>query len=203
MPPPRRAVQDRARSPAGPSLWEGGLEARGRRFAIVAARFNQFVVEGLVSGAQETLLRLGAAGEDIALARVPGAFEIPPVARRLVKSGRFDAVICLGAVIRGATPHFDYVAGEAARGVAEVARKADIPVIFGILTTDTVEQAVDRSGAKSGNKGAEAALAAVEMVNLYRLLPGKAEEEPAEDRAPARRSSRARAPRRTRRGGRK
>ena len=141
------------------------------RVAIVAARFNEFVVDRLIAGARETLERLGVGAPDIDLVRVPGSFEVPPVARRLARSGRYDAVICLGAVIRGATPHFDYVAGESARGVAEVAREADVPVIFGILTTDTVEQAVDRAGAKAGNKGAEAALAAVEMADLYRRLP--------------------------------
>jgi 6,7-dimethyl-8-ribityllumazine synthase len=157
-------------SSTGPLL-EGSFDARGKRFAIVAARFNESIVERLIRGAQEMLVRLGARAGDITLCRVPGSFEVPPVARRLARTGRFDAVVCLGAVIRGATPHFDYVAGEAARGVARAAQKSDIPVIFGILTTDTVEQAMDRSGAKSGNKGADAAMAAVEMANLYRLLP--------------------------------
>jgi 6,7-dimethyl-8-ribityllumazine synthase len=145
--------------------------ARGLRFALVASRFNERVVERLIDGARGALLELGAAPGRIALFRVPGAFEIPQVARRLALSDRYDAVVCLGAVVRGETPHFDYVAGEAARGVARAAQKSDIPVIFGILTTDTVEQAMDRSGAKSGNKGADAAMAAVEMANLYQLLP--------------------------------
>jgi 6,7-dimethyl-8-ribityllumazine synthase len=156
---------------------EGKLDAGGKRFALVAARFNNFIVERLVSGARDALERLGAAPGDIALVRVPGAFEVPPVARRLAGSGRFDAVICLGAVIRGDTPHFDYVASESARGVADVAREAPVPVIYGILTTDSVEQAVDRAGAKAGNRGSEAAMAAVEMTNLYRVIEGGAVEE--------------------------
>jgi 6,7-dimethyl-8-ribityllumazine synthase len=186
-----------AGAPPAEPRWEGNLEARGKRFALVASRFNDFVVDRLVAGARETLLRLGAAPGDIFLCRVPGAFEIPAVAARLAGAGRFDAVICLGAVIRGSTPHFDYVAGESARGVAEVARQAPIPVIYGILTTDTVEQAVDRAGAKAGNKGSEAALAALEMANLYRSLPGGRPERggpPVSDGAlgprPARRSRR-------------
>jgi len=155
--------------------WEGKLDASGWRFALLAARFNNFIVERLVAGARDALVRLGAAPSDIVVVRVPGAFEIPPVARRLAASGRHDAVICLGAVIRGDTPHFDYVAGESARGVAEAAREATVPVIYGILTTDSVDQAVDRAGAKAGNKGAEAALAAVEMVNLYRAIEAGSE----------------------------
>ncbi len=168
---------------------EGSLDARGMRLALVAARFNGFVVERLIGGARDALVRLGVAAEDIALVRVPGAFEIPPVARRLAMSGRFDAVVCLGAVIRGATPHFDYVAGESARGVAHVARESPVPVIYGILTTDSVEQAVDRAGAKAGNKGADAAQAAVEMANLYRVLPAPARDD--EPRASPERSRRA------------
>lgn len=160
-------------APEPETLWEGSLDASGKRFAIVASRFNEFIVERLLAGARETLLRLGVAPGDLAVARVPGALEIPAVARRLIQSGRFDAVICLGAVIRGSTPHFDYVAAESARGVAELSRKGPIPVIYGILTTDTVEQAADRAGAKAGNRGSDAAMAAVEMANLYRVLPGK------------------------------
>jgi 6,7-dimethyl-8-ribityllumazine synthase len=157
-------------SPSTGPVLEGSLDARGKRFAIVAARFNESIVERLITGAVEMLVRLGARAEDVTLCRVPGSFEVPPVARRLAGSGSFDAVVCLGAVIRGATPHFDYVAGESARGVARAAQKAKIPVVFGILTTDTVEQAMDRAGVKSGNKGADAAMAAVEMANLYQLL---------------------------------
>ena len=153
---------------------EVDLDARGLRFALVASRFNDSVVERLIAGARETLGRLGAEGEDIELVRVPGAFEVPPVAGRLARSGRFAAVICLGAVIRGETPHFDYVAGESARGVAQVGLTAPVPVIFGILTTDSLEQAVERAGGKAGNKGSDAAAAAVEMASLYRQLPGTA-----------------------------
>jgi 6,7-dimethyl-8-ribityllumazine synthase len=150
--------------------YEGKLRAEGKRFAIVASRFNGFVVERLVEGARGTLERLGASPDAIWVAHVPGAFEIPAVAGRLARSGKFDAVICVGAVIRGDTPHFDYVAGEAAKGIAQAARENQVPVIFGVLTTDTVDQAVERAGAKAGNKGAEAAAAAVEMASLYDAL---------------------------------
>lgn len=149
---------------------EGDLDARGKRFAIVASRFNESVVDRLLAGARETLERRGAAPGAIAVYRVPGALEIPPVARRLVKGRRFDAVICLGAVIRGATPHFEYVAAESARGVADAGQKGRVPVIFGVLTTNTVRQAVDRARPGPGNKGAEAALAALEMASLYASL---------------------------------
>ena len=149
---------------------EGDLKAGGKRFAIVASRFNDFVVEHLVRGVEGTLVKLGASTNDISVFHVPGAFEIPPVATALSRSGKFDAVICLGAVIRGATPHFDYVAGEAAKGIAQAARESPVPVIFGVLTTDTVEQAIERAGAKAGNKGADAAMTAVQMANLYDIL---------------------------------
>jgi len=149
---------------------EGSLKADGKRFALVASRFNEFVVEPLVRGAEGMLLKLGTSAEDISLFHVPGAFEIPAVARRLAHSGRFDAIVCLGAVIRGATPHFDHVAGEAAGGVAAVSRESPVPVIFGVLTTDSVEQAIERAGSKAGNKGADAAVAAVQMTNLFALL---------------------------------
>jgi 6,7-dimethyl-8-ribityllumazine synthase len=153
--------------------YEGSLQAKGKRFALVASQFNEFVVEPLVRGAEGTLLKLGAGKEDISLFFVPGAFEIPAVARQLAHSGKFEAVVCLGAVIRGATPHFDHVAGEAASGIAAVAREAPVPVIFGVLTTDSVEQAIDRAGAKAGNKGSDAATAAVQMANLFALLQEK------------------------------
>ncbi len=178
-----------ADTPAEPRTIEGDLDATGMKFAIVAARFNDYVVDRLITGARETLERLGVPGGAVTVVRVPGSFEIPPMARRLAHSGGFDAVICLGAVIRGATAHFEYVAGEAARGVAQVAFKADIPVIFGILTTDTVVQAVDRAGAKAGNKGSEAAMAAVEMASLYRKMAGEAAP-PARPRRPANRRTR-------------
>ncbi len=141
------------------------------RFAVVEARFNQFVVDSLVAGAREGLRRHGVAEDAVDLAWVPGSFEIPLAAKRLASSGKYAAVICLGAVIRGDTDHYDHVAGAAATGVAQAALATGVPVIFGILTCDTLEQAINRAGAKSGNKGFEAALAAIEMANLLRLLP--------------------------------
>ncbi len=140
------------------------------RFAIVSARFNEFIVDALVGGAKNALSRHGVTEERITHVRVPGAFELSPVCLRLAKSGKFDAVIALGCVIRGATAHFDYVAGEAARGIAAAGEQSGKPVIFGVLTTDTIEQAIERSGTKAGNKGAEAATCAIEMVNLARIL---------------------------------
>ncbi len=149
---------------------EGELSARDVRIACVAARFNGFVVEPLLRGALDALNRHGVTDKQIEIVRVPGAFEIPIVARKLALSRRFDAVIALGAVIRGDTPHFDYVAGECAAGLARVALESAVPVAFGVLTTDTVEQATDRAGGKEGNKGADAALTAIEMVSLLRKL---------------------------------
>ncbi len=148
----------------------GALSGKGLRVAIVAGRFNGFIVERLVEAAIDTLERVGADREKIVVARCPGAFEIPSVARRLIETGRFNAVICLGAVIRGATPHFDYVAGECAKGISKLAHSASIPVIFGVLTTETIEQAIERAGTKAGNKGADAAMAAVEMANLFEQI---------------------------------
>lgn len=148
----------------------GEVSARGVRIAIVASRFNAFIVERLIEGALDVLRRTGGQAASATVIRCPGAFEIPPLARRCADSGRFDAILCLGAVIRGSTPHFDYVAGEAAKGIAQVAMSAKVPVIFGVLTTDTIEQAVERAGTKAGNKGADAALAALEMVSLYRQI---------------------------------
>jgi 6,7-dimethyl-8-ribityllumazine synthase len=148
---------------------EGDLDASGLKFGIVVSRFNEFITEHLLSGVVDVLVKHGANESDIEVVRVPGAFEIPLVAKKLCSRGN-DVVVCLGAVIRGGTPHFDYVAGEAARGVAMVAREADIPVMFGVLTTDDVEQAADRAGGKCGNKGEEAALAAIEMATLYKKL---------------------------------
>jgi len=145
---------------------EGKLSAEGKKIAIVAGRFNNLISTKLVNGAQDCFTRHGGAEKDLHVYWVPGAFEIPYTAKRLVKSGKFDAVICLGAVIRGATPHFDYVAGEAAKGVAQIGLDADMPVIFGVLTTDSIEQAIERAGTKSGNKGWDATLAAIEMINL-------------------------------------
>ena len=149
---------------------QGQLDAKGKRFAIIAANFNEAIVDRLIAGASGMLRKLGARAEDITLVRVPGAFEIPPVALRLGRSGSFDAVICLGAVIRGATPHFEHVAGESARGIAHAARESPVPVVYGVLTTDTIEQAVERAGTKAGNKGADAAAAAVEMADLYAAI---------------------------------
>lgn len=150
--------------------YEGKLKADGKRFAIVASRFNHLIVERLVQGAAGQLQKLGASADAISAFYVPGAFEIPAVAGRLAQSKQFDAVICLGAVIRGETPHFDYVAGESAKGIAQVASDSPVPVIYGILTTETVGQAMDRAGGKAGNKGSDAAQAAVEMVNLFELI---------------------------------
>lgn len=146
------------------------MNATGHRAVIVASRWNDFMVSRLVAGARETLLRHGASEDDIDMAWVPGAFELPLAARRLAGTGRYDAVICVGAVIRGATPHFDYVAGAAATGIGRVADDTGVPVLFGVITADTVEQAVERSGSKAGNKGVEAASAAIEMVNLLRQM---------------------------------
>ncbi len=145
---------------------EGNLSAEGKKFGIIVARFNSFIGERLLEGAMDTLIRSGASDNDIEVLRVPGAYEIPLVAQKMAKSGRYDAVICLGAVIRGATPHFDFVANEAAKGIAQASMDADLPIIFGILTTDTIEQAIERAGTKAGNKGADCAMTAIEMVNL-------------------------------------
>ena len=150
---------------------EGSLVVpKGARFGIVASRFNHFVVDRLVEGALDALVRHGAQAQNVTLVRVPGAWELPLVARRLAGSEKLDAVIALGAVIRGATPHFDYVAGEAAGGLGSAAHASAVPIIFGVLTTDTIEQAIERAGTKSGNKGWDAAVTAVEMVALGRAL---------------------------------
>ncbi len=151
-------------------LTEGDLIARDLRFALVVSRFNDFVVDPLVRGAVDALKRHGATEKQIEIVRVPGAFDIPVVARKLAQSRRYEALVALGAVIRGQTPHFDYVAGECASGLARIALESGVPIGFGVLTTDTVEQAVDRAGGKAGNKGADAALAALEMANLLRRL---------------------------------
>lgn len=151
--------------------FQGDLEARGRRFAIVASRFNALVVERLVEGAEACFMRHGIQPDDIDLAWVPGAFEIPSIARRLAASGTYDAVVCLGAVIRGDTPHFELVSGEAARGIREAGEETGVPVVFGVLTTETFEQAADRAGGKHGNKGWDAAMAAIEMSSLLEQLP--------------------------------
>ncbi|HKL27160.1 MAG TPA: 6,7-dimethyl-8-ribityllumazine synthase [Desulfuromonadales bacterium] len=151
-----------------PKTIEGTLDAKGLKVGLLVSRFNSFVSERLVEGAVDALVRHGAKDGDISVARVPGAFEIPAAARQMLRSGHFDAIVCLGAVIRGATPHFDYVSAEVSKGVAAVAMDADIPVTFGVLTTDTLEQAIERAGSKAGNKGFDAAMAAIEMANLYK-----------------------------------
>ncbi len=149
---------------------EGKLIATGLKFAIVISRFNELIGNKLLSGAMDALVRHGAADSEITVAWVPGAFEIPVVAQKLASSQKYDAVICLGAVIRGATPHFDYVAAEVSKGIAKVGLDTGVPVIFGVLTTDTIEQAVERAGAKAGNKGWDAAVAAIEMANLAKVV---------------------------------
>jgi 6,7-dimethyl-8-ribityllumazine synthase len=156
--------------PSDHKIIEGELTVRDLRFACVAARFNDLVVDALVRGAIDTLKRHGASDKQIEIVRVPGAFEIPLVIRKLAQSRRYDALIALGAVIRGQTPHFDYVAGECASGLARIGLETGLPIAFGVLTTDTVEQAMDRAGGKAGNKGADAALCAIEMANLLRRL---------------------------------
>ena len=152
--------------------FEGMLTGRGRHFGIVVSRFNQFIGARLLDGAVDGLLRHEVDRHAIDIAWVPGAFEIPLAARKMVRTGNYDAVICLGAVIRGATPHFDYVSAEVSKGIASVGLEAGVPVTFGVLTTDTIEQAVERAGAKSGNKGFEAAMTALEMANLLTELDG-------------------------------
>jgi 6,7-dimethyl-8-ribityllumazine synthase len=149
---------------------EGNLNGSGRKIGIVVARFNSFISEKLLDGAIDSLVRSGVNTDDIVVARVPGAFEIPLVAQKMARSGKHDAVICLGAVIRGATPHFDYVAGEVAKGTAQVMLDAGVPVMFGVLTTETIEQAIERAGTKAGNKGSDVAIAALEMINLLDVV---------------------------------
>ncbi|MDD5155497.1 MAG: 6,7-dimethyl-8-ribityllumazine synthase [Candidatus Omnitrophica bacterium] len=149
---------------------EGNLIAKGKKFSIIASRFNDFITKELVSGCIDALVRHGVAENDITIAWAPGAFEIPTVALRMAKSKSTDAVICLGTVIRGATPHFDYIASEVAKGVSKVSLDSGLPVIFGIITADTIEQAIERAGTKDGNKGKDAAISAIEMVNLLDQL---------------------------------
>ena len=151
-------------------IFEGKLVSEGTKVGIVCARFNEFIVSRLLSGCEDTLLRHGVQAEDITVAWVPGAFEIPLIASKMARCGRYDAVIALGAVIRGATSHYDYVCSEVAKGVASAALNSDVPVMFGVLTTDTLEQAIERAGTKAGNKGAECAQSAIDMVNLIRAL---------------------------------
>ena len=153
-----------------PKFHEAKLSAEGKKFALVVGRFNDFITEKLLSGALDALVRSGAADEDLEVVKVPGAFEIPLVAKKMANTKRFDAVICLGAVIRGSTPHFDYIGAEVSKGVAMAGMESEIPIIFGVITTDTIEQAIERAGTKAGNKGWSAAIAAVEMANLFELI---------------------------------
>jgi 6,7-dimethyl-8-ribityllumazine synthase len=155
-----------------PKILEANLIAEGKKFGIVVSRFNDFITAKLVDGALDALVRCGAADQDIEVAKVPGAFEIPLLAKKMAGSGRYDAVICLGAVIRGATPHFEYIAAESAKGVAKISLESDIPISYGIITTDTIEQAIERAGSKSGNKGYDAAVTALEMANLVAQISG-------------------------------
>jgi 6,7-dimethyl-8-ribityllumazine synthase len=149
---------------------EGKLDASGFRFGIVVSRFNSFISDRLVEGALDALTRHGAEADGVQIVRVPGAYEIPMTAKKMVETSRYDAVICLGAVIRGATPHFDYVSAEVSKGIAAVSLDSGVPVTFGVLTTDNLEQAIERAGSKAGNKGFDAAVSAIEMVNLFKAL---------------------------------
>lgn len=151
-------------------IWEGALAAKGFTFGIVVSRFNEFISARLLEGALDALRRHGAEEDRISVVRVPGSFEIPLTAKRLAASGRYDAVVCLGAVIRGATPHFNYIAAEVSKGVAAASLETGVPIAFGVLTTDSIEQAVERAGTKGGNKGFDAACSAIEMANLFREL---------------------------------
>jgi 6,7-dimethyl-8-ribityllumazine synthase len=161
-----------------PQIIEAGLTAQGKKFGIIAARFNDFITARLVDGALDALVRSGALDNDITLVKVPGAYEIPLVAQKMARQKKYDAIICLGAVIRGATTHYDYVCAEVSKGIAAVSLDADVPVMFGILTTETIEQAIERAGTKAGNKGFDVAMGAIEMANLCQDLctnPEKAE----------------------------
>ena len=153
-----------------PRYIEGKLDATGLKFGIIVGRFNSFIGERLLEGALDALLRHGAADGDLTVVRVPGAFEIPLAAQKMVQTGNYDAVICLGAVIRGSTPHFDYVASEVSKGIAQASLQSGVPIAFGVLTTDTIEQAVERAGTKAGNKGFDAAVTAIETVNMLKGL---------------------------------
>jgi len=153
-----------------PEIIEGKLEAKGYRFGLIVSRFNSFICERLLEGAIDTLTRHGADPKQLTVVRVPGAFEIPLLAKKMVAAGKYDAVICLGAVIRGGTPHFEYVSAEVTKGIASVSLDSGLPIAFGVLTTDSVEQAIERAGTKAGNKGVEAAMSAIEMVNLLKAI---------------------------------
>jgi 6,7-dimethyl-8-ribityllumazine synthase len=153
-----------------PKIIEGKIVAKGMKFGIVASRFNDFICGRLIEGTIDALIRAGAEEKDIVIHKVPGSFELPLTAKKLAKSGRYDAIICLGAIIRGATPHFEYISAEVSKGIAMVGLETEVPVVFGVLTTDTIEQAIERAGTKSGNKGADAAMTAIEMVDLFKKI---------------------------------
>ena len=153
-----------------PTIYEGNLIGTNLKIGIVVSRFNGFITTKLLDGALDSLKRHGVSLEDIDVYWTPGAFEIPGTSKRIAEKGKYDAIVCIGAVIRGATPHFDYVANESAKGIAQVGLNTGVPVIYGVITTDTIEQAIERAGTKSGNKGAEAAITAIEMANLYRQI---------------------------------
>ena len=153
-----------------PKIMEGKIVAKGMKFGIVASRFNDFICGWLIEGAVDALVRAGADEKDMVIYKVPGSFELPLTAKKVAKSGRYDAVICLGAIIRGATPHFEYISAEVSKGIAVVGLETEVPVVFGVLTTDTIEQAIERAGTKSGNKGADAAMTAIEMVDLFKKI---------------------------------
>ncbi len=153
-----------------PKVIEGKILAKGMKFGIVASRFNDFICSRLIEGTIDALMRAGTEDKDISIYKVPGSFELPLTAKKLAKSGRFDAIICLGAIIRGATPHFEYISAEVSKGIAGVGLETGVPVVFGVLTTDTIEQAIERAGTKSGNKGADAALTAIEIVDLFKKI---------------------------------
>ena len=153
-----------------PRIFEGRISAEGFSFAVIVSRFNDFISSKLVEGALDALKRHGLDEDKLTVVKVPGAFEIPMTAKRIAKAGKHDAIICLGAVIRGATPHFDYVAAEVSKGIATVSLESNIPITFGVLTTDNLEQAIERAGSKAGNKGWDAAMSAMEMVNLYKEI---------------------------------
>ena len=152
------------------NIIEGDLVATGHKYGIAISRFNSFITDSLLDGAIDSLVRHGAVESDITVVRVPGAYELPVTVQRMAKSGDYEAIIVLGAVIRGGTPHFDYVAGECTKGISQVAMQSDLPISFGVLTVDTIEQAIERAGTKAGNKGAEAALSAIEMVNVFKNI---------------------------------
>ncbi len=156
-----------------PKFLEGKIDAKGLKFALVVSRYNDFINDRLLEGALDALTRNGAKAEDLSIAKVPGAFEIPLAAKKMADSGAYDAVVCLGCVIRGATPHFEYISSEVAKGIAKVSLESGVPVSFGVITADNLEQAIERAGTKAGNKGWDAALSAIEMINLFKTMEVK------------------------------